>query len=47
MQVLNMDWYYTLGQLSAALRIPMWCVYALRSLSGAFVVFYKIRPQKV
>ncbi len=33
-----------LGQLSAALRIPMYWVYAVLPLSGCLVVFYQIHP---
>lgn len=32
----------TLGQLSAALRVPMHLVYAALPISGALVVFYKL-----
>jgi TRAP-type C4-dicarboxylate transport system permease small subunit len=31
-----------LGQLSAALRIPMYCIYAVLPLSGCIVVFYQL-----
>ncbi len=34
---------HTLGQTSAAMRIPMALVYAAIPLSGALVVFYKIK----
>jgi TRAP-type C4-dicarboxylate transport system permease small subunit len=31
-----------LGQLSPALRIPMWMVYAVVPISGCFVIYFKI-----
>lgn len=36
-----------LGQLSAALRIPMYVVYAVLPISGLLVVYYKLHDLKV
>lgn len=35
-----------LGQLSPALRIPMWMVYSIVPLSGLLVIYYKINDLK-
>lgn len=34
---------YSLGQTSAALKLPMWVVYSIFPISGILVIYYRIR----
>lgn len=36
-----------LGQLSPALQIPMWVVYAVIPISGLLIIYYKLTPRPV